>query len=66
MKVAIYCRTSTSDGGQNSDVQLLPLREFTQNRGWQIVGEFIDQESDLKEKRSGFSSVILFFYPEEN
>lgn len=58
MKVAIYCRTSTSDGGQNPDVQLLPLREFVEKRGWKIVGEFIDQESGLKEKRSGFSSVM--------
>jgi DNA invertase Pin-like site-specific DNA recombinase len=58
MRAAIYCRVSTSDGGQNPDVQLLPLREFIQNRGWQIVGEFIDKESGLKEKRSGFSSVM--------
>ena len=58
MKVAIYCRTSTSDGGQHPDVQLLPLREFVEKRGWEIVGEFIDQESGLKEKRSGFSSVM--------
>lgn len=58
MKVAIYCRTSTSDGGQHPEVQLLPLREFVEKRGWKIVGEFIDQESGLKEKRSGFSSVM--------
>jgi len=58
MRAAIYCRTSTSDGGQHPDVQLLPIREFVEKRGWKIVGEFIDQESGLKEKRSGFSSVM--------
>ena len=58
MKVAIYCRISTSDGSQNPDVQLRPLREFVEKRGWQIVGEFVDQESGLKEKRRGFSSVM--------
>ena len=58
MKVAIYCRISTSDGSQNPDVQLRPLREFIEKRGWQIVGEFVDQESGLKEKRRGFSSVM--------
>jgi putative DNA-invertase from lambdoid prophage Rac len=58
MRAAIYCRTSTSDGGQHPDAQLLPIREFVEKRGWQIVGEFIDQESGLKEKRNGFSSVM--------
>jgi DNA invertase Pin-like site-specific DNA recombinase len=58
MRAAIYCRVSTTDGSQNPDVQLQPLREFVEKRGWEIVGEFIDRESGLKEKRTGFESAM--------
>jgi putative DNA-invertase from lambdoid prophage Rac len=43
MKVAIYARVSTSDKEQNPDTQLLPLREFVKNQGWDIFLEYVDQ-----------------------
>ena len=43
MKVAIYARVSTSDKEQDPVTQLLPLREFVSNQGWQIFGEFVDK-----------------------
>lgn len=42
-KVGIYARISTSDKEQDPTTQLLPLREFVNNQGWQIFGEFIDR-----------------------
>jgi putative DNA-invertase from lambdoid prophage Rac len=43
MKVAIYARTSTSDKEQNTETQLLPLREFVKAQGWDVYREYIDQ-----------------------
>ncbi len=45
MRVAIYARVSTSDKDQNSETQLIPLREFVANQGWAIAGEFVDNVS---------------------
>ena len=45
MRVAVYVRVSTSDKDQNPATQLLPLREFCQVQGWEVVGEFVDHAS---------------------
>ena len=42
LKVAIYCRVSTVDMGQNVERQVLELREICQRNDWEIVGEYID------------------------
>ena len=42
MKVAIYCRVSTVDMGQNVERQVLEVREICQRNDWEIVGEYID------------------------
>ena len=42
MKVAIYCRVSTSDKDQNPDTQWFPLKEFVQAQGWEPFGQYID------------------------
>lgn len=41
MKVALYARVSTTDKGQDVDLQLYELRRFAQVRGWETL-EFID------------------------
>ena len=43
MKVALYCRVSTSDKEQNPETQLLPLREFIKAQGWETFKEYVDQ-----------------------
>ena len=43
MRVGIYARTSTADRDQNPATQLLPLREFCQAQGFEVVGEYVDQ-----------------------
>ena len=43
MRAAIYARVSTADKEQNPETQLLPLREFCEAQGFEVVGEFVDQ-----------------------
>lgn len=50
-RCAIYARVSTTDKGQDTETQLIPLREFVKARGWYIAEEFIDQASGAKENR---------------
>ena len=42
MRTALYARVSTSDKGQDPEMQLRELREHCQRRGWEIVGEYVD------------------------
>jgi len=43
MKIAIYARVSTSDKDQNTETQLLPLRDFCAAQGWEVYREYVDQ-----------------------
>jgi DNA invertase Pin-like site-specific DNA recombinase len=40
-KVAIYARVSTNSG-QNPEMQIRELQEYSKNRGSKIGGEFVD------------------------
>ena len=52
MKVALYARISTSNHGQDTEVQLRELRECCQRRGWNITSEYVDSGiSGSKERR---------------
>ena len=42
MKVALYARVSTDDKEQNPETQLLALRNFCQDAGWEIHQEYVD------------------------
>ena len=42
MRVALYARVSTSDRGQDPELQLGELRQVAAQRGWTIIGEFCD------------------------
>jgi DNA invertase Pin-like site-specific DNA recombinase len=42
MRTALYARVSTSDKGQDPEMQLRELREYCERRGWQVVGEYVD------------------------
>ena len=74
MRAALYARVSTS-AGQDPIVQLRELREYCQNRGWQIAAEFSDVGvSGAKERRPqldellagcrrrSFDSVVVYRY----
>src|SRR5215470_7859626 len=42
MRSALYARISTSNHGQDSELQLRELRGHFKHRGWEIVGEYVD------------------------
>jgi DNA invertase Pin-like site-specific DNA recombinase len=42
MRVALYARVSTANR-QHSEMQMNELREFVIRRGWNIVGEYVDE-----------------------
>jgi DNA invertase Pin-like site-specific DNA recombinase len=42
MKAALYARVSTTNNGQDPEVQLRELREYCERRGWVLAGEYVD------------------------
>jgi DNA invertase Pin-like site-specific DNA recombinase len=42
MKVSLYARVSTTDKGQDPELQLRELRDYCQRRGWVVAGEYVD------------------------
>lgn len=59
MKVAIYARVSTTNHGQDPEMQLRELREYCQRRGWEITREYVDVGiSGGKEKRPELDELL--------
>jgi DNA invertase Pin-like site-specific DNA recombinase len=56
--VAIYARVSTAGNGQDTENQLMQLREYTTRQRWQIVGEYIDQASGKTSERDAFKRLF--------
>lgn len=51
-RVAIYLRVSKDDGSQDTDNQLLQLREFCERwEGHELVAEYVDRESGTRGRR---------------
>ena len=73
IKAALYARVSTDDKGQNVETQLLPLRHFCQDAGWEIYQEYTDEakakdyihriswEKLCKDARTRKFNVVLFW-----
>jgi len=57
-KVAIYLRISTQNGAQDTETQLLPLREYVQQREWEIFNIYEDHESGSKENRPELQKLL--------
>ncbi len=56
-RVAIYCRVSTLD--QSNDSQLLDLKRYIQERGWHIFKEFCDNGiSGTKDSRPALNELM--------
>src|SRR5262249_47973048 len=52
IRVALYARVSTSNNGQDPQLQLRELREYAAHRGWKIASEYVDTGiSGTREKR---------------
>jgi DNA invertase Pin-like site-specific DNA recombinase len=53
-KVALYARVSTKGRRQDTENQLIALREYAAKQGWEIVGEYVDHETGGHSKRPHF------------
>ncbi len=42
-RVGVYARVSTTDKGQDTELQLRDLRTFVQARGWRVHEEYVDE-----------------------
>lgn len=58
MKTAIYARISTKDKGQDTDNQMLQLREYAAKQGWEIVAEYVDNVSGKTSNRPQFQQML--------
>jgi DNA invertase Pin-like site-specific DNA recombinase len=60
MRVALYGRVSTIGKGQDTDLQLRELREYTTQRGWTVAGEYVDAGvSGSKDSRPELNRLML-------
>lgn len=65
MKVALYARVSTKDKGQDTENQLLQLRQFCQQQGWIITGEYVDQKTGRTSDREAFQRLFQHAYEKQ-
>jgi DNA invertase Pin-like site-specific DNA recombinase len=59
-RVAIYARVSTDDKGQDTDNQLIPLRQWASSAGYDVVGEYVDHVSGRKGTNGRKQFAMLF------
>ena len=57
-KVALYARVSTKDGRQDTENQLIALREYCTRQKWSITGEYVDHETGGHSKRTHFQRMF--------
>src|SRR5215831_1451851 len=57
-KVALYARVSTKDGRQDTENQLIALREYCRKQGWEIAEEYVDHETGGTSKRPHFQRMF--------
>jgi len=56
--VAIYARVSTTNGDQNPETQLMVLRDYCEQRGWNVTEEYVDHISGAKDKRPALDRLM--------
>ena len=58
-RVALYARISTTVNGQSPEMQLRELREYSERRGWKIIGEYVDSGvSGAKDSRPELNRLM--------
>jgi DNA invertase Pin-like site-specific DNA recombinase len=56
--IALYARVSTKDGRQDTENQLLQLRDYCAKQGWRIAAEYVDHETGGTSKRVHFQRLF--------
>jgi DNA invertase Pin-like site-specific DNA recombinase len=56
--VALYARVSTKDGRQDTENQLIALREYCGKQGWEITEEYVDHETGGTSRRPHFQRMF--------
>ena len=57
-RIALYARVSTKDGRQDTENQLIALRDYCAKQGWPIVTEYVDHETGGHSKRPHFQQMF--------
>jgi len=57
--VALHARVSTKDGRQDTENQLIALREYCAKQGWKIFAEYVDHETGGTSKRPHFQRLFV-------
>lgn len=58
MRAAIYARVSKRDSSQDTDNQILQLRDFRNAHGYQPAAEYIEHESGARPDRPAFTRMM--------
>lgn len=59
MRLALYARVSTTNNSQSPEMQLRELREYANRRGWETVGEYVDEGiSGAKDSRPELNRLM--------
>src|SRR5579864_4925442 len=58
MRIALYGRVSTKDKGQDTENQMLQLREFARVQGWEIAHEYVDYVTGKRSDRAEFQRMF--------
>lgn len=59
MRVALYARVSTTNHGQDVEMQLRELREYAGHRGFTVIGEYMDSGiSGSKDSRPALDRLM--------
>lgn len=58
MRIAIYARVSKRFGKQETENQLLQLREFAARQNWQVAHQYVDRKSGKNDDREEFQRMF--------
>ena len=58
MKVALYARVSKADDSQDPENQLMRLRAYATERGWEIFDEYVDMASGADANRPDLDRMV--------
>jgi len=54
----LYARVSTKDGRQDTETQLIALRDYCARQKWTITGEYVDHQTGGTSKRPHFQRMF--------